>query len=100
MREGEPVQLACTVSGNASAAANYSWSRNGLRLPEARGDSLELEHVTRGEAGAYSCRVETQRASKTSAPALLAVLCKRHGHAGRLGGDLRKPGWSHVSYRC
>ncbi|KAJ6658536.1 hypothetical protein lerEdw1_019923 [Lerista edwardsae] len=74
VREGEPAHLACTVSGNASASANYSWSRNGLRLPEALGSSLQFERVTRGEAGAYSCRVETQRASKTSAPATLSVL--------------------------
>ncbi|XP_066488727.1 sialoadhesin isoform X2 [Tiliqua scincoides] len=72
--EGEEAQLSCAVSGDSSALANYSWYRNGLRLSEALGSSLVFTRVARGEAGAYSCRVETQSASKSSAPATLSVL--------------------------
>ncbi|XP_053112697.1 sialoadhesin [Hemicordylus capensis] len=74
VREGETVRLSCTVSGNSSALANYTWSRNGLQLPEAPGNSLEIPHVARGDAGSYSCRVENPPASRSSTPVALSVL--------------------------
>ncbi|XP_058049757.1 sialoadhesin [Ahaetulla prasina] len=74
IHEGDPVRLLCVLSGNLSASANYSWFKEGLRLPGVSGDSLVLEHATVEDAGAYKCRVEYPGASKTSSSASLSVL--------------------------
>ncbi|XP_062992059.1 sialoadhesin [Elgaria multicarinata webbii] len=74
VREGEALHLSCAMSSNSSTLANYTWYKDGLLLPEAFGDSLELRRAERGDAGLYSCRVETQRASKSSSSVALSVL--------------------------
>ncbi|XP_063166512.1 sialoadhesin [Candoia aspera] len=74
VREGEAVRLSCTLSSSVSASANHSWFKEGVRLPEASGQSLVFERVAVEDAGGYQCRVENQGASKTSSPALLSVL--------------------------
>ncbi|XP_029142364.1 sialoadhesin-like, partial [Protobothrops mucrosquamatus] len=74
VHEGHAVRLSCTLSGNLSASANYSWFKGGLHLPGASGDSLVLEHVALEDAGAYKCRVDYHGVSKTSSSASLSVL--------------------------
>ncbi|XP_077157431.1 sialoadhesin isoform X2 [Paroedura picta] len=72
--EGQEAHLSCIMSLNASTSANYTWYRNGLRLPEALEDSLVLPRVARGDAGLYFCRVESSRVSKSSPSVALSVL--------------------------
>ncbi|XP_060134300.1 sialoadhesin isoform X2 [Zootoca vivipara] len=74
VREGEAVQLSCEVNSDNTTSSNYTWYRDGLPLPEARGDSLEFQQVSRGDSGIYRCQVENEKASKSSAAATLSVL--------------------------
>ena len=71
------VRLSCAVSSIPSTLANITWFKGGHSLSvEDHGEALEFEKVARGDAGIYSCRVETLRASKSSNLVALSVLRK------------------------
>ncbi|XP_061439626.1 sialoadhesin [Rhineura floridana] len=72
--EGKTVHLSCEVSSSDSTSSNYTWYRDGLQLLEAHGVSLEFQQVTRSDSGVYYCRVENQKASKSSTFITLSVL--------------------------
>ncbi|XP_070612619.1 sialoadhesin [Erythrolamprus reginae] len=75
IHEGGAARLSCVLSGNLSAAsANYSWFKEGLRLPGVSGDALIFDRVAVQDAGAYKCRAEYPGISKTSSSAALSVL--------------------------
>nr|XP_020650824.1 sialoadhesin isoform X1 [Pogona vitticeps]XP_020650825.1 sialoadhesin isoform X1 [Pogona vitticeps]XP_020650826.1 sialoadhesin isoform X1 [Pogona vitticeps]XP_020650827.1 sialoadhesin isoform X1 [Pogona vitticeps] len=73
--EGVAVRLSCAVSSIPSTLANITWFKGGRSLSmEDHREVLEFEQVARGDAGIYSCRVETLRASKSSNLVALSVL--------------------------
>ncbi|XP_025024106.1 sialoadhesin [Python bivittatus] len=74
VREGSAVRLSCALTADVSASANYSWFKEGVRLPGASGDSLAFEQVAADDAGGYQCRVDNPGASKTSPSTPLSVL--------------------------
>nr|XP_028598792.1 sialoadhesin [Podarcis muralis] len=74
VREGEAVQLSCKVSSDNTTSSNYTWYKDGLPLPEAHGDFLKFQRVSRGDSGNYRCQVENEKARKSSTAATLSVL--------------------------
>uniref|UniRef100_A0A8D0H7B4 Ig-like domain-containing protein n=1 Tax=Sphenodon punctatus TaxID=8508 RepID=A0A8D0H7B4_SPHPU len=73
VREGDPVTLACEDFG-AQLNTTYSWYKNTQWLAEGVASSLMLHAARASDAGSYSCRVQSERGSKTSLPAALHVL--------------------------
>lgn len=53
---------------------SYQWLRNGLVIPQATNDSLDLKNLRLADAGSYSVEVTSSRGGEISAPAALTVL--------------------------
>ncbi|XP_068800017.1 sialoadhesin isoform X2 [Struthio camelus] len=77
--EGQAVNLTCGVSSDSPAPFNFSWYRNGRWLAEASAASLVFRQVASADAGLYSCKVTTERTSRSSAAVSLDVLYPPRG---------------------
>nr|XP_009682786.1 PREDICTED: sialoadhesin-like [Struthio camelus australis] len=77
--EGQAVNLTCGVSSDSPAPFNFSWYRNGRWLAEASAASLVFRQVASADAGLYSCKVTTERTSRSSAAVSLNVLYPPRG---------------------
>ncbi len=68
---GGAVGLRAIVSPNQ--AATYRWSRNGIDLPEATSDTLELTNLRRDHAGSYQVTVRIGSETVRSNPYYLDI---------------------------
>ncbi|XP_063066214.1 B-cell receptor CD22-like, partial [Engraulis encrasicolus] len=89
---GESLTLSCDSSCPLANDASYTWTKDGRPIetqPQQGNNSeeykqsthrkqLHIEHVTRGDAGNYSCAVE-DHGSVSSGPNRVTVLCKPSG---------------------
>ncbi|KAG8591088.1 hypothetical protein GDO81_000014, partial [Engystomops pustulosus] len=71
--EGEAVNLTCVVATEAAGAGTYTWYKNGVLYPESSIDTLQLTNVTSEDGGAFHCRVQSPRGSKSSQSVILNV---------------------------
>jgi len=64
--------VALTVAVPSSAAASYQWSKDGVPVPGATGDTLILTGTAQA-AGSYTVKASNSAGSITSNPATLAI---------------------------
>ncbi|XP_029450106.1 sialoadhesin isoform X2 [Rhinatrema bivittatum] len=74
IREGETVNLTCTVRTDSKVDTNYTWYKNGESFSENSLASLVFQHVASTDAGSYYCKVTNKEGSKSSASVSLNVL--------------------------
>ncbi len=67
------VSVQFSVGAVGSPAAAYQWFKDGVPLPKATTDKLQLTAVAPDDAGSYTCRISDPNGTVLSAPASLDV---------------------------
>jgi hypothetical protein len=65
--------LVLTVGASATTDAQYQWLVNGVEIPAATTNRLEIADFTAGRAGSYACRVSTSCGTATSDVAVIGT---------------------------
>nr|XP_023405825.1 sialoadhesin isoform X2 [Loxodonta africana] len=71
--ENQTVTLTCHMPSGTPSEIRYSWYKNQFLLEDAHARTLQLNRVTRADAGFYFCEVRNAQGSERSGPVSVVV---------------------------
>lgn len=65
--------ISLTVQADGTGTLSYQWLRNGVKIPDATGSTLDISSAQYADAGSYTVAVSNLAATITSNPAVVTV---------------------------